>query len=43
MHLSAAVVSRLAEVENIRGIKDSSGQEATEAYAEIAKRDDFDY
>ncbi|MFQ7853182.1 MAG: dihydrodipicolinate synthase family protein, partial [Clostridium sp.] len=42
-NLSAAVVSRLAEVENIRGIKDSSGREENlKAYAEIAKRDDFD-
>lgn len=42
-NLSADVVRRLAEVENIRGIKDSSGNEETlQAYAEIAKREDFD-
>lgn len=42
-NLSAEVVGRLAEVENIRGIKDSSGKEENlKAYAELAKRDDFD-
>ena len=42
-NLSAEVVGCLAEVENIRGIKDSSGKEENlKAYAELAKRDDFD-
>ena len=42
-NLSAEVVGRLAEEENIRGIKDSSGKEENlKAYAELAKRDDFD-
>ena len=42
-NLSVEVVGRLAEVENIRGIKDSSGKEENlKAYAELAKRDDFD-
>lgn len=41
--LEAELVDRLADIENIKGIKDSSGNEETlQAYAEICKRKDLE-
>lgn len=41
--LEPELVERLADIENIKGIKDSSGEEERlKAYAEIAKRKDID-